>query len=345
MMIPPPVSVLLSCYNGEPWLLESLESILAQTFPDFEFVILDDGSTDGSPGIIRTIAERDPRVVSIRKPNTGLADSLNVGLARARGEWIARIDADDLAMPTRLARQLAFVRANPGVLYLGSGDRLVDSGACPVRTNRYPPDHKTLKRNLTTIRAFPSHSSSFYHRETVLALGGYRGRVRRAEDCDLWLRLSEVGELACLPDPLVQIRNHPMRITYQGAGTPMMMDGWMAVVCHWIRVAGYPDPVTSNDGDYTVFRDFLEKRLRAAGLIARVCWRTEVKAAMAKGGSAAVCRVLRLLIRHPMLFGGALKERWLQPIFGTRLPKQIARAWVEKEHGGGPDGNARNRLP
>lgn len=92
----PEVSVLMSVYNGERWLAESIESVLNQTFTDFEFLIVNDGSTDGSGEIINRYAEQDSRIHVFDKPNTGLADSLNYGIARAKGEWIARIDADDV---------------------------------------------------------------------------------------------------------------------------------------------------------------------------------------------------------------------------------------------------------
>ena len=108
---PPAVSVVMSCYNASRFLAEAIESILRQTFTDFEFIIIDDGSTDDTLDIIRTYAQTDPRIVVIEKANTGLADSLNVGIGAARGEWIARQDADDVSFPDRLFHQIEFLRA------------------------------------------------------------------------------------------------------------------------------------------------------------------------------------------------------------------------------------------
>src|SRR5688500_1611394 len=117
----PTVSVVMSIYNAERWLEEALDSVLAQSFSDFEFLLVDDGSTDGTARIIARYAARDDRCRVITKHNTGLSDSLNVGIERARGEWIARLDADDIAVPTRFEEQLTYLRKNPGVVLLGTG--------------------------------------------------------------------------------------------------------------------------------------------------------------------------------------------------------------------------------
>ena len=109
-------SVLMSVYNGQRYLGAAIDSILAQTFQEFEFIIVDDGSTDNTESLIR--AYSDSRIRLISKPNTGLADSLNVGLEAAKGTWIARIDADDISEPQRLERQLQRIRASPELVLL-----------------------------------------------------------------------------------------------------------------------------------------------------------------------------------------------------------------------------------
>src|SRR6476646_117240 len=102
----PALTVLTSCYNAAPYLVESIESVLKQSFEDFEYLLIDDGSTDESRQILQHFAAFDPRIVFIPKKNSGLTDSLNLGLRRARGEWVARLDADDVALPGRLQAQL-----------------------------------------------------------------------------------------------------------------------------------------------------------------------------------------------------------------------------------------------
>ena len=117
----PEVSVLMSCYNASRWLHEAIDSVLTQTFENFEFVLVDDGSTDDTWNIIQSYRDRDERIVPISKKNTGLPDSLNVGIAKARGAWIARLDADDVCEPTRLEEQVKFVSKHPEVVLLGTG--------------------------------------------------------------------------------------------------------------------------------------------------------------------------------------------------------------------------------
>ena len=124
----PTVSVLMSVYNGERFLADAVESILGQSFGDFEFLIVDDGSTDRTRQILR--GYDDPRIRLIVNPrNLGLTPSLNIGLAAARGCFIARMDADDIALPDRFARQLAFFAANPGTILVGGGHARLDHDA------------------------------------------------------------------------------------------------------------------------------------------------------------------------------------------------------------------------
>src|SRR4051794_24772902 len=110
---PPPISVLLAVYNGGRYLRAAVDSILTQTFTDFEFIIIDDGSTDGSLATLREFAQRDPRINLVSRPNKGLTVTLNEGIALARGEFLARMDADDIALPQRFEKQIAYLRDHP----------------------------------------------------------------------------------------------------------------------------------------------------------------------------------------------------------------------------------------
>ncbi|MHB8130909.1 MAG: glycosyltransferase family 2 protein, partial [Mobilitalea sp.] len=117
----PEVSVLMSCYNASRWLSEAVDSILRQTFENFEFILIDDGSTDNTWEIIQKYRAQDKRIIALLKKNTGLADSLNIGLNEAKGEWVARLDADDISLPERLFEQFKFVQKNNKVGLLGAG--------------------------------------------------------------------------------------------------------------------------------------------------------------------------------------------------------------------------------
>ena len=124
--LPPTISVLMAVYNGELWLKESIRSVLKQTFSNFEFIIINDGSEDSSVEIIESFIKKDTRILLFNKSNTGLADSLNYGMMQAKGKWVARIDADDICESNRLQEQLDFVKLNKDYVLVGSGLNIID---------------------------------------------------------------------------------------------------------------------------------------------------------------------------------------------------------------------------
>ncbi len=249
------VTVLMSCYNASTYVSEAIESVLKQTYSDYEFLLVNDGSTDGTASIIKGYAAQDERIAVLDKENTGLADSLNEGLGMARGEWIARLDADDVALPDRLARQMSFVQQNKAVVLLGTACIIIDASGRETGRYCYPTDHDSLLRQLITHgRPFP-HSSAMFRRERVLGIGGYNRRFIRSQDYDLWLRLSEAGTIACLPEALVKIRKHPSGISNDKRGSTALTMGMAATVCYFIRGRGAADP--SRGADDRVWERFL----------------------------------------------------------------------------------------
>ncbi len=133
--MPPVISVILPVYNGEAYLALAVDSILVQTFRDFELIAVHGGSTDRSPEILRDFADRDMRVRVVRQDGKGLVGALNQGIALARGELLARMDADDIAHPDRFATQVAFLRGNPDIAVVGSAMTLIDeAGRCATST-------------------------------------------------------------------------------------------------------------------------------------------------------------------------------------------------------------------
>ena len=207
----PEVSVVMACYNAERWVEAAIRSALDQSLTDLELVVVNDGSTDGTAHLLSIAAAADSRVRVLSKPNTGLSDSLNVGMRAARGEWIARLDADDLAEKGRLQAQMDHLRARPEMVLLGTGFREIDESGAVIATHLYPTEHNELVRNLVRARSFFPHSSAVFQRDVALSLGGYNPQVAKAQDWDLWLRLSEHGQVASLPAPLVRIRRHADR--------------------------------------------------------------------------------------------------------------------------------------
>ena len=204
----PTVSVLLPVYNGSPYFRAAVDSVLAQTFEDFECLILDDGSTDDSAQIADELASRDARVRVIHSENRGLVASLNTLVEAARGEFIARMDADDLCMPTRLERQVEFLRRHPDTVCVGSSYWMMDEAGRTITQILPPLDDASIQDQALRGHSTISHPSAMLRTAALRRLGGYRAAYFPAEDLDLWLRLGELGRLANLPQPLIRYRVH-----------------------------------------------------------------------------------------------------------------------------------------
>lgn len=188
---PPPVSVVMSVYDDETHLAEAIESVLAQDRPDFEFLIADDGSTDGSPDVVRSYAERDARIRWFRQDrNRGLARTLNVLLRRARGRWIARMDADDVMRSDRLRTQLRAV-ADGGYDLVWCNVTFVDAGGREICDGYMPPPERVVDE--LGERNFIPHPGVVFRRDTVLELGGYDESRGAGQDHELWTRMRDHG--------------------------------------------------------------------------------------------------------------------------------------------------------
>lgn len=205
---PPAVSVLIPVRNCAPYLDRALESLAAQTFTDFEIVIVDNGSSDGTDAVIADWARREPRLRAFRLERPGLSESLNFAAAMARAPLLARLDGDDIAYPNRLALQVEAMARQPSLGLIGSGAELIDSQGRYVGALDRPTGDSDLRAFLETGCGFV-HSSVMMRREAFEAAGGYRKGLNVAEDYDLWLRMAEVTELGNLPQRLVRYRLHP----------------------------------------------------------------------------------------------------------------------------------------
>ena len=202
----PVVSVIMPVYNAERYLRAAIDSILAQSFHRFELLIIDDGSTDGSMEIVRSYTDSRIRVFS--EPHRGLVAALNKGLTEARGDYIARMDADDVSKPERLCKQVAYMQSHPETPLVGCWARLIDAKGKPTGNSKMPPTQGwRLRVALCGANQFV-HGSVMMRREAVLQVGGYRAAFVTTEDYDLWLRLGEVGVLANLAEPLYELRVH-----------------------------------------------------------------------------------------------------------------------------------------
>jgi len=212
----PVVSVVMPVYDAQAYLGLALDSILAQTFSDFELIAVDDGSRDSSLAILERHAARDPRLRVIARPHAGVVATRNVALAEARANWVAVMDADDVAHPERLARQVAHLRSHPEVLALGAGVEIIDPDGWPIRRLKVPLDHAAIDAALMRGRGEALvHPVVMFRRDAMLAAAGYREGCDSVEDLDLYLRLAERGHLANLPETLLQYRHHLRKSTYE----------------------------------------------------------------------------------------------------------------------------------
>jgi glycosyltransferase involved in cell wall biosynthesis len=209
----PRVSVVLPVHNGEDQLQAAVESILAQTLDDLELIVIDDGSTDRTPALLQQFAERDPRVRVCRQDHGGIVAALNRGAGLARAAYLARMDADDIAVPDRLAKQAAFLDANPDIAMVGGSVEYILGEGRRARLRSLPTAPAEIAERLRAGKHCFVHPTVTMRTEALQQVGGYRTAFEGAEDADLWLRLAEQFRLANLPDVVLAKRVHPGQVS------------------------------------------------------------------------------------------------------------------------------------
>lgn len=228
------ISVLLCVFNGELWLRDCIESILNQTYKNFEFIIINDGSEDTSLSIIKEYALIDKRINFINQKNIGLTRSLNKGLKKAKGDWIARIDCDDISLPKRLELQLNYaLKENVGLV--GCQSKIISNDSSKIKKVVLPTKSKKIIQNLVRQKKFFSHSSVLFNKNLVLSLGGYRKWMQRSQDYDLWLRISEVSQIGCIDYFGIYLRDHNNRISNKDKGITQRIFAHTSLVSYMIR--------------------------------------------------------------------------------------------------------------
>ena len=292
----PAVSVVMPVYDAAAYVARAVESILDQTLGDFEFLIYDDGSTDGSIQIVESYARRDPRIRHFRMRHAGYAVWLREGVSAANAPLIARMDADDVARRNRLERQVDFLARHPDCCVVGSRVLRIDPDGRPIREGDVPLEHDLIERALLAGRgeALP-HPAALLRRAALLDAGSYRPEYEPAEDLELFLRLAERGRLANLPEVLLDYRQHVRKtssrrgseqrrmvarilreaherrgLEFAGAGEPPALASETPAVdywCEWVRqsVAG-GNLATARKYAFAVLRDE-PRRLRSWQLL------------------------------------------------------------------------------
>lgn len=207
------VSVLMPVYNAEKYIKTAVDSIIEQTFTDFEFIIINDGSTDGTLGVLEKYAKQDGRIRLISRENKGLIATLNEGMSIAKAPLIARMDADDVSLPDRLAIQKTYMDNNPAVNCIGGVSRVIDSeGRFLIHTDT-PFGAKKVEEMALSGRSPITHPTAMMRTESLRLIGGYKEQNYPAEDLALWLELSEIGEINNIEEVLLEYRIHDASIS------------------------------------------------------------------------------------------------------------------------------------
>lgn len=218
----PRITVLMAVHDGLQYLPDAVNSILRQTFTDFEFIIINDGSTDGSGTWLESLT--DPRIRIVQQDNLGLTKSLNRGLSMARGEFIARMDADDVSLPGRLERQLQEFQADAELVLLGSEVMMTSADGDPAGKRGHALEHAEIRRQLLMgMGGALTHPVVMYPLSAIKQIGLYDERFRTVQDLDLYLRLSEVGKMRNLPETLLYWRQHSSSVNHTQS------DSWVAM--------------------------------------------------------------------------------------------------------------------
>jgi glycosyltransferase involved in cell wall biosynthesis len=211
----PTVSVCMAVYNAERYLRDAIASILNQTFTDFEFLIIDDGSRDQSAAILADYAARDARIRWSSQANQGISRTRNKMLHQAKGEFIAVMDADDVAKPERFAHQVNYLNSHPEIVCLGTSFDLIDEKCRWLECFHPPTADVELQKLMIQGISWLLHSSAMVRREPMVSVGGYNENMIASIDLDLWLRLGEVGQLANLDKIIMQYRVNRRSISHR----------------------------------------------------------------------------------------------------------------------------------
>ena len=210
----PKISVLMSVYNGSRYLRESIESILNQTFDDFEFIIINDSSTDDTEEIIAEYGKKDDRIKLFKnEENIGLTKSLNKGLKLAQGKYIARQDADDVSLPERFEKQVGVLDRHPEAVLVSCDIEVINSEGAFVKKEERSCEPQWVSWYLMFYNHIGGHSQVIFRTQTAKELGGYSEVYRYSQDYEFWCRLVKAGDIIILPETLHQLRRHGKGIT------------------------------------------------------------------------------------------------------------------------------------
>jgi glycosyltransferase involved in cell wall biosynthesis len=236
------VDVLLPVYNGAATIAESVKSIMAQSVRSICIIVVDDGSTDNTPKILQSLALEEPRLLVLTKSNSGIVDTLNLGLRSSRAEFLARHDADDVSDPTRLETQMNYLMTHPNCVAVSAAARHINKRGEPTGHVAYVPTPDLADPySIPSKEPYLLHPFLMVRRSTIETVGGYR-HVHHSEDTDLYWRLFEHGSMHNLSIPLGSYRMHNESISASIVnGRIMALSSQLAALSERRRRRGHPD--------------------------------------------------------------------------------------------------------
>ena len=208
----PLISILITCYNGLPYIKNTIESLLCQTYPNLEIIVIDDHSTDGTQDFLFKLAKGNPSIFYFINPEKGRSKALNFGLGKCLGKYVAINDADDFSLPERIEKQVAFLENNSEYGIVGSMSKLVsmESGAILGISDKRPVNDEDIRYFLTKGQPI-QHVTVMFNKKLVLALGGYNEKIKFMVDRDLFIRIARVSKMHNLDEILVLVGEHKNR--------------------------------------------------------------------------------------------------------------------------------------
>lgn len=202
------ISVLMPVYNSENYLKDSIESILNQSFTDFEFIIIDDASKDDSWAIIKEYEKNDKKIVALQNiVNIGTTKSLNTGLSLAKGKYVVRMDADDWSYPERLKKQYEFMEKHQDVGVSGGTIEVCDKNLNILNVRDYPLTDSKIRKIIFRYSPF-AHSATIWNRKIMMEVGGYNENIPVSQDCELYFSVGKLSKLGNVGDKLIKLRMH-----------------------------------------------------------------------------------------------------------------------------------------
>ena len=313
------ISVVLSSYNGDKFIEETILSVLNQTFSNFNFLIVDDGSTDTTVSIIEAFLKKDKRIILFKRLHHGPVDSLNFAIGISKSKWIARIDQDDIWNECKLEKQLAKLNSCKNIKLIGSNCCEIDRNGKIMHSYSYPTSNFFLKNNLKRFKSFFPHSSSLFSRIVFKKIGGYKPAFYMADDWNLWVNFSFYGKISSINEALVKIRRHNLQRSF--------FDSGITQITHAIASSIFLyDSKLRNKNDHFFLKwvsdelikiNYFEKRKKLNEFKGSLYSK---KNFLNKGSiffMFFICNPVNLIYIY-------------EKLFGSGLPRQLSRKWREK---------------